>query len=294
MSQMMTRLMPSQMTSPNKSFRSANPNALRLTSVIDERSHRASPLVANLPCQSCRSEQLDMQLMRIHASADFETIRLTHGSDSTQFNQDGLHKLSFVQHLQASDSQVASTSKAPWSWKDGDAEHALSADQQHAAVIIRGIVSGEPHTERKSTFQVGVMATIAVLKIDSGVAIKARPHPCPHHPGLSLIADGCILPVCSMRGSHKACCICLSSATAATHCSWRRNAGVSLQAHLAPIKRPLDVDTVMAELLSNSKIQRATHNMMAYRIWCLSRPSSMFAWQDHIAFSSTSDNCSLQ
>lgn len=67
----------------------------------------------------------------------------------------------------------------------------VSSSQQHAANVVRGVISGEPLTERKSTFQ----------------------------------------------------------------------------AHLAPVKTVADVKTVMDELLSNSKIQRATHNMMAYRIW---------------------------
>lgn len=40
----------------------------------------------------------------------------------------------------------------------------------------------------------------------------------------------------------------------------------TFQAHLAPVSSSEEVEEVMATLLDNSKIQRATHNMMAYRI----------------------------
>ena len=39
-----------------------------------------------------------------------------------------------------------------------------------------------------------------------------------------------------------------------------------LQAHLAPVVSVEEVHAVLATLLTNNKIQRATHNMMAYRI----------------------------
>ena len=39
-----------------------------------------------------------------------------------------------------------------------------------------------------------------------------------------------------------------------------------LQAHLAPVMSVDEVHAVLATLLTNNKIQRATHNMMAYRI----------------------------
>ena len=39
-----------------------------------------------------------------------------------------------------------------------------------------------------------------------------------------------------------------------------------LQAHLAPVTSLAEVHAVMATLLTNNKVQRATHNMMAYRI----------------------------
>ena len=38
------------------------------------------------------------------------------------------------------------------------------------------------------------------------------------------------------------------------------------QAHLAPVKSTDEVEKVMATLLTNGKIQRATHNIMAYRV----------------------------
>lgn len=88
--------------------------------------------------------------------------------------------------------------------------------------------------------------------------------------------------------------ICLASVMAATYCSWRRNGGCSsLQAHLAPIKRPSDVETVMAALLSNSKIQRATHNMMAYRIWCFSQTFLSIRMANPDAFSPICGHCGL-
>ena len=39
-----------------------------------------------------------------------------------------------------------------------------------------------------------------------------------------------------------------------------------VQAHVAPVKSLEDVERVMATLLTNSKIARATHNIMAYRV----------------------------
>ena len=39
-----------------------------------------------------------------------------------------------------------------------------------------------------------------------------------------------------------------------------------VQAHLAPVATIEDVERVMATLLTNGKVQRATHNIMAYRI----------------------------
>lgn len=39
-----------------------------------------------------------------------------------------------------------------------------------------------------------------------------------------------------------------------------------MQAHLAPVRSMQDVEAVMSALLTNNKIQRATHNIMAYRI----------------------------
>jgi hypothetical protein len=39
-----------------------------------------------------------------------------------------------------------------------------------------------------------------------------------------------------------------------------------VQAHVAPVKSLEDVKRVMATLLTNSKIARATHNIMAYRV----------------------------
>lgn len=39
-----------------------------------------------------------------------------------------------------------------------------------------------------------------------------------------------------------------------------------VQAHVAPIRSLEDVERVMATLLTNGKIARATHNIMAYRI----------------------------
>ena len=39
-----------------------------------------------------------------------------------------------------------------------------------------------------------------------------------------------------------------------------------LQAHLAPVSTMEDIERVMATLLTNGKIQRATHNITAYRI----------------------------
>ncbi|EGD77406.1 hypothetical protein PTSG_12741 [Salpingoeca rosetta] len=41
----------------------------------------------------------------------------------------------------------------------------------------------------------------------------------------------------------------------------------TFQGHVATVHSVADVKAVMAELLSNSKIARATHNMVAYRIW---------------------------
>ena len=38
------------------------------------------------------------------------------------------------------------------------------------------------------------------------------------------------------------------------------------QAHLAPVRSLEEVEAVMATLLTSNKLQRATHNMMAYRI----------------------------
>ena len=46
---------------------------------------------------------------------------------------------------------------------------------------------------------------------------------------------------------------------------------VSEQAHLAPVKSTDEVEKVMATLLTNGKIQRATHNIMAYRIAVLEK-----------------------
>lgn len=40
----------------------------------------------------------------------------------------------------------------------------------------------------------------------------------------------------------------------------------SVQAHVAPVKSLEDVERVLATLLTNSKIARATHNIMAYRV----------------------------
>mmetsp|Transcript_14040 Transcript_14040/g.42381 ORF Transcript_14040/g.42381 Transcript_14040/m.42381 type:complete len:239 (-) Transcript_14040:1148-1864(-) len=45
----------------------------------------------------------------------------------------------------------------------------------------------------------------------------------------------------------------------------------TFQAHVAPVTCKEDVELVMAALLSNNKIQRASHNMMAYRIWSQER-----------------------
>lgn len=39
-----------------------------------------------------------------------------------------------------------------------------------------------------------------------------------------------------------------------------------VQAHLASVRSEEEVDAVMSALLTNNKLQRATHNMMAYRI----------------------------
>ena len=39
-----------------------------------------------------------------------------------------------------------------------------------------------------------------------------------------------------------------------------------VQAHVAPVRSLEDVERVMATLLTNGKIARATHNIMAYRI----------------------------
>lgn len=39
-----------------------------------------------------------------------------------------------------------------------------------------------------------------------------------------------------------------------------------MQAHLAPVTSVEDVEAVMSALLTNNKLQRATHNIMAYRI----------------------------
>ena len=43
------------------------------------------------------------------------------------------------------------------------------------------------------------------------------------------------------------------------------------QAHLAPVKSTDEVEKVMTTLLTNGKIQRATHNIMAYRIAVLDK-----------------------
>ncbi|EIE20205.1 UPF0029-domain-containing protein [Coccomyxa subellipsoidea C-169] len=40
----------------------------------------------------------------------------------------------------------------------------------------------------------------------------------------------------------------------------------TFQAHLAPVRSMHDVEAVMSALLTNNKVQRATHNIMAYRI----------------------------
>ena len=46
---------------------------------------------------------------------------------------------------------------------------------------------------------------------------------------------------------------------------------VFVQAHLAPVKSTDEVEKVMATLLTNGKIQRATHNIMAYRMAVLDK-----------------------
>ena len=42
---------------------------------------------------------------------------------------------------------------------------------------------------------------------------------------------------------------------------------VAMQAHVAPVQSLEEVQAVMAALLTNNKLQRATHNIMAYRIY---------------------------
>ena len=49
------------------------------------------------------------------------------------------------------------------------------------------------------------------------------------------------------------------------------NHSVFEQAHLAPVKNTDEVEKVMTALLTNGKIQRATHNIMAYRIAVLDK-----------------------
>jgi putative IMPACT (imprinted ancient) family translation regulator len=39
-----------------------------------------------------------------------------------------------------------------------------------------------------------------------------------------------------------------------------------VQAHVAPVGSAAEVDAVLAALLRSSKVARATHNMLAYRI----------------------------
>jgi hypothetical protein len=40
-----------------------------------------------------------------------------------------------------------------------------------------------------------------------------------------------------------------------------------LQAHIASVTSPEQVEAVMGRLLENNKIQRASHNILAYRIY---------------------------
>ena len=51
-----------------------------------------------------------------------------------------------------------------------------------------------------------------------------------------------------------------------------------MQAHLAPVMSVEEVHAVLAMLLTNNKIQRATHNMMAYRIHVPDRNTFLQAW----------------
>ena len=50
------------------------------------------------------------------------------------------------------------------------------------------------------------------------------------------------------------------------------------QAHLAPVMSVEEVQAVLATLLTNNKIQRATHNIMAYRIHIPDRSTLLQAW----------------
>jgi len=52
----------------------------------------------------------------------------------------------------------------------------------------------------------------------------------------------------------------------------------AFQAHVATVHTTEDVERVMDELLKNSKIRNATHNIMAYRIHCPERGTFL---QDH-------------
>jgi hypothetical protein len=110
------------------------------------------------------------------------------------------------------------------------------------------IVSGEPFTERKSTFQVCVCVRFAAAAAAAAAAGGAAAVVCPH------------------TAPHTLCGGCHGSQTPAPPHH------TPLQAHVAPVSSVAQVRAVVAVLLQNNKIRHATHNIMAYRISVPQRP----------------------
>jgi len=109
------------------------------------------------------------------------------------------------------------------------------------AQVGPSIVSGEPHTERKSTFQV----------FEGGAS----------HAGMACLI-GRRWESCQQGGKGGGGAPGMADGLPA--CLPGRLAGA--QAHVAPVETVAQVKAMVAVLLQNNKIRNATHNMMAYRI----------------------------
>ena len=140
--------------------------------------------------------------------------------------------------------EVEIAEAAPAAWYEASHKEAAARFPQ-AAAAQASIVHGEPFVERKSAFQVPEVAP------DNEIfRCSARQ---PHAMDWEL---GALLAL-------------VSNAT----CLY----GMA-QAHLAPVTTAQAAADVVAALLQNGKIQRATHNIMAYRIRIPGKDTFLQAW----------------